>query len=761
MCKMISLAVVLAASLSATLISAATLESDGWSPKFYDGLEAVGDVVFNPVGYRKEKMAIGLKWTDGMAKFGAAKIFERMKGSAEWTVSAQVKCAPGGRAACAVQFFNKDKRTLGVFDCGSCSHDDWTLETWKVVAPSQTSYAEVHLLSIDKPPVAFACVEVSAVPAPPPVIPPLAMRVLPVEWNRHWNGGLLKMQNFSDAPIPVTVLFRGKRNELKSPVFELDLPDELELKDAFCPFMACYGHETPTSTVPFRREGRRYVRCRFEGLRVFANATVRTQFGQNDGIGVSLVIGPKKGGESLAKTFQIACRAYDGGRLYDEHAFDMVFRPIPPGLRQTKDFTAFCWLDIERCISDDEVLKTSLKAYEAAGIRSLHPRIGEGLAAMRPHPRIAELRKIFDKRPNPYVYAVGLGRHSDLWRLSDLRLTEEQFEAMGGNLCERSDNGRYQFDARTVCPTFFTTSPELRRHIDKTVAFWLSLQQVKSGDMVTLDMEPWHSDKYCFCERCLKAFAAFAKLDHVPTMEEARSMPEVWAEFRVRHCAESIRIIHDAVKKYNPNLQIFDYDYVIMYGNPESRANRIRICAKDTLMNEEWIDGHLCSYYHKIDRVAFDSMKNNVRNLKKPYKPLAAIGGVEDWSAFEILSPRQIRQLTLAAFVNGCPGYGFFPGCYLTGEILMAMMEAQDVAARYESLPWGKVDGKTVPTCENELFAYASTVRPDGTEVIALFNYDPKNAIRVDVAGTIYEMPPYETKFIESVVGSQIGDKTK
>ena len=41
------------------------------------------------------------------------------------------------------------------------------------------------------------------------------------------------------------------------------------------------------------------------------------------------------------------------------------------------------------------------------------------------------------------------------------------------------------------------------------------------------------------------------------------------------------------------------------------------------------------------------------------------------------------------------------------------------------------------------------------------FNYDPKNAIRVDVAGTIYEMPPYETKFIESVVGSQIGDKTK
>ena len=29
---------------------------------------------------------------------------------------------------------------------------------------------------------------------------------------------------------------------------------------------------------------------------------------------------------------------------------------------------------------------------------------------------------------------------------------------------------------------------------------------------------------------------------------------------------------------------------------------RRRSVGKDTLVNEQWLDGHLCSYYHMIDR---------------------------------------------------------------------------------------------------------------------------------------------------------------
>ena len=45
--------------------------------------------------------------------------------------------------------------------------------------------------------------------------------------------------------------------------------------------------------------------------------------------------------------------------------------------------------------------------------------------------------------------------------------------------------------------------------------------------------------------------------------------------------------------------------------------------------------------------------------------------------------------------------------------------------------------------------AFASTVKPDGTEVLALFNHDPAETIAVKVAGDTVELKPYETRFVE------------
>ena len=274
---------------------------------------------------------------------------------------------------------------------------------------------------------------------------------------------------------------------------------------------------------------------------------------------------------------------------------------------------------------------------------------------------------------------------------------------------------------------------------------------MKDGDWVTMDMEPWQSGTYCFCEDCRKAFAAFAKLDHVPTMEEARGMRDAWAEFRVRHSAKSVEIIEKIVHKYNPTLKLVDYDYILEYGNPSNRALFIRGCAKDTLMNETWLDGHLCSYYHRIGRLSFEAMKNNVRHLKKFYVPMAGLSGYASWvRPGEVLNPRQIRQFALAAFVNGCPGYAFYSGNSFDGEVLFKMMEAQDLVARYEGLPWGKVDGRSVPMCADPNFVSASTVRPDGTEVVALFNYNEDESIRVTLAGQEHDVEPFGVKFVES-----------
>ena len=276
---------------------------------------------------------------------------------------------------------------------------------------------------------------------------------------------------------------------------------------------------------------------------------------------------------------------------------------------------------------------------------------------------------------------------------------------------------------------------------------------------------------------CMTAFAAFAGLDHVPSSDEiAAKFADKWALFRCMHNEKSVEIVTRFIREYNPTLKCVDYDYIMPYGDDAGMMARRRACGKDTLENDKWLDGHLCSYYHMIDKAAFLAMRNNVRALKKFYVPMAALCGYGTYlRPGEVLNPRQIRQFALAAFVNGCPGYAFYSGVCYDGEVLLKMMEAQDDVARYEGLPWGKVDGKAEPKCANENFAFASTVRQQGgshpalsplcgslregdtssaTEVFALFNYEADETVRVALAGQEYEVEPLGVRFVETKKGN-------
>jgi len=717
---------------------------DGWAPKFYHGLEAAGRISSDQTGFRGREPAIYITWESGMPKFGVAKRVEtELRGVVDWAVSAYVKCGDNGRAAAAMEFFDEQGRSLGVQDGVSRFFGEWTRVTWKFTSPRKATLAEVHLLSLAEAAVSFARVEVSSCQGIDKGELPFGMKILPAEWNRDWNGGKTRMSSFSDAPLPMTVLLRGERRELKSPSLEVDLPDELEIKDAFCPVASEYGRETPASATQIATNGSVVTRVRFENLRYFACMTPK--FDTDKGGGIVLVIGPKAGGEGMEKVFPVVCRIADGDRLAAERTVEMAFRPLPRGLRKAKRFIAMGWNCADRLFSDDKALCAALCAYEAAGLRMY--RLGG---------RTSEIRELLESRPVPYVFATRFG---DLWMPSRACISKKELSDMGGRLSVTSDGeGRR---AGKICPQFFTSSAAFHRHLEeKVIRPALEKSGVKDGDWVTLDMEPWQSNTYCYCDECLKAFAAFAKLDHAPTMQEVRESPKMkteWAEFRVRHSARTVEIIEGAVHRYNPSLKIMDYDYILEYGNPTNRLSFIQGCAKDTRLNERWLDGHLCSYYHRIGRLAFEAMKNNVRNLSKPYYPMAGLSGYASWvRPGEVLNPGQIRQFALAAFVNGCSGYAFYSGNCFDGEVLLAMMQAQDTVARYEDLPWGRVDGRTVVEGPADRTAYASTVRPDGTEVVAVFNYDEAESIEVKVGGRTHSVAPLGVEFVEECLDSPL-----
>ena len=90
---------------------------DGWSPKFYHGLESNGSVRTVLDGCRGVAPCIALKHIDGAQKFGAAKdVKPSVEGPVEWKVSADVWCGADGEAGVSMEFFGAKGGTLGVID---------------------------------------------------------------------------------------------------------------------------------------------------------------------------------------------------------------------------------------------------------------------------------------------------------------------------------------------------------------------------------------------------------------------------------------------------------------------------------------------------------------------------------------------------------------------------------------------------------------------------------------------------------------------
>ena len=717
---------------------------DGWAPKFYPGLEAVGSVEWIPGGFNGKDVSVRLKWESGAMKFGVAKtVTTDLTGFVDWTVSAQVKSEGDyGYAGAALEFFDGSGKSLGIVNSPRpmVSHV-WKKMDWTFSAPKAAKKYAIHLLSLNKEPVQFAKMRVTAKQGVDKGDIALEVRALPAEWNKDWNGGTVRMLNFSDAPLPLSFYMKGIRRELKSPRLEVDIPECLEVKEACCPAAASFEKFEP-STVVFETNGTRLVRHTFASRTFFAQ--MQPKFQVDSGFAIKLVIAPKPDCATDGRTFTIRYRTMDGERRGEEKSMEMAFRRLPENLKTSKDFFVFSWNNVDRHFVDDAVALAAARAYEAAGLRSFRRMLQNGASCDRKN----ELAALYAGRPAQYIFS---GRFGDLWRLGSCGIGKELAKKLGVRRAVSSDPNYASHAAGRMCPEYFTANPAFLEYLRGFVKGALEKSGVKDGDWVTFDMEPWHSGTWCHCEECRKAFAAFAGLDHVPTSKEiVEQFIDKWAFFRCRHNEKSVEIVAKFIREYNPTLKCIDYDYIMPYGDEEGMMARRRACGKDTFENEKWLDGHLCSYYHKIDKAAFLAMRNNVRFLRKFYVPMAALSGYGSYlRPGEVLNPRQIRQFALAAFVNGCPGYAFYSGVCYDGEVLLKMMEAQDEVVRYEGLPWGKVDGKAAPKCANEQFAFASTVKSDGTEVVALFNYEADEAIRVSLAGQEHEIEPYGVKFVE------------
>ena len=701
------------------LFAAAEIRAtDGWSAKFYDGLEANGKVSTLRDGYKGKSPCLEFRHIDGAQKFGAEKrVKTALEGPVEWKVAADVWCAEGGEAGVSMEFFNAKGDTISLKDGKEIKPRSWTRHEWRFAAPASATAASVHVLSLSTGPVRFANIEVESVKGRAENEIPFGGKALPMQWNSDWNGGRQEFTSFAQAPMPISFHLKGDKGAMKKPAFEIDIPDDLELLDAFTAHQASHRAEKPSRTTAISRDGIRYARLRFERANVFK--IIMPVYGWERKL--ELLLGLKPGASKREHT--VYWRLADGDRNGPESKFLMKFADLPTNLREPKDFTILSWQCDDLMFSNDAALEAAIPAYEAAGLTWFNRITGN-------FRRGKEIESKLEARKTGWRFAFGF---ADLWDPRFLKQNSEEFRKLNAKMAE-FDSGKPS--KRSLCPDYFNNDPEFRKHHRENVLLpGLEKAGVKTGDIVTSDFEPWGSQHYCVCERCRTAFAKHIGLAKVPTVPELKERPAEWAEFRCSQTEETLRQFFQTIREYNPGLVLCDYDYVLLYGTKHEKIF-VTGCAKDTRRNEKWFDMHICSYYHTCGLKSFEAISNNTQHLDKPYMPLGAVGGYGGYlRAGEVRHPRHLRMLALAAFVHGCPGFGFYQGIHYDGEHLLAFMKARDEIAAVENFRWGKNKGTLAAESGGRQFAHATCASEDGREQIAaLFNYDDAETIKVKIS---------------------------
>lgn len=686
-----------------------------WSLKNFEGVEAEGSVVFDERGYRDSEPCLVLRHLSGGFRFGAQAEFSlsgREKDSG-LVVLSELACFDGGLAQVAVEAFDANGRSLGLKEGASSSERTWTAKRWRFGVPARAVRARIYLLSLAGGGVRYAHVSVRQTDDAAEELP-LQVRCYPVGCTADWNDGKRVFNTFADAPLPLTFHFKGDREKLRSPAFEIDLPGGFRITDAYSTHSSFSGGSEPVSVTRHERNGRPYDRYRYENLQTFR--ILQTGYGWERK--TAFVIEPKAEC-AVPAVGTVYYRCADESRAGEESELEVSMTLLPKDFRRPRRFTFMSWCNNDRLCSKDDVFLRVSRAFEAAGATSF-TRTGDF------YPRGRHLVELLRARDRGWFFPFGF---PDYW--VEKFHGGEAYKALKKRYAKHAEPKKSQ----TLCPDYFNTDPAFRAYYEKMISGRLRDAGVVDGDWITLDFEPWGASRYCYCETCLGKFAAEAGLAETPptdALTDPARLLDKWCAFRCRQCEATIRQTCEIIRRYNPKLVICDYDYIQLHGTGKEHLF-YRGCAKDTKLNEKWFDQHMCSYYHVLDLEAFKSIRNNTRHLEKPYFPVAANDGSGGYlSKKEVRHPRQLRQLALAAFVHGCPGFASYSGDNWDGAQLYAVMKARDEIAALEDYPWGREEGALTAETDETAFAFATTAK-GRDQLIALFNYNREKPANVRV----------------------------
>lgn len=528
----------------------------------------------------------------------------------------------------------------------------------------------------------------------------------PVEGNEVHFGGVKTFHTFGEYPVPLNFKFRGDPKELKRPVFNLYLPENIKLLEAFQSNHNCADELVEMVPQAVEINGMKYLRYSTpENYDFSPRLTRRYRAGK--------IITCALGQAGKKESGTIYWSLVNDGKESVRHPVLVKFiKPLLPA-KNGEFMIMNYFLARDMWFHDKELFSKIAQLYKSSGMT------GKG-RSYKSHKR----RCILDDQL--------LKNGFTLYEIS-LWYGPMRNKTLGVAQALDSRGGK---STKFICPTALIANKAAISKYEEQVKRSITPGKTK---WVALDYEPWGiSSKICFCENCLSAFKSRFKLDdsNLTPLSVRSKYKDLWTKFWVENNAQIIRIMADAARKADPDIKVVEYTYMFNYNDQAALMQRWKSIPKDPRMNEKFLDETMLSMYHSNGRKAFDMLDISLHNLKKPVSVIASLSRVNDSTGSyttreEALSPLQMQQKAVMCAALGVKTFGLWTGTCIDGMYHIALGRAcRDIWQREDFYFSGRrVDKKIVvkPVAPVHQDSYAYTAwEQNGEILVTLFNFSSK-----------------------------------
>ena len=268
----------------------------------------------------------------------------------------------------------------------------------------------------------------------------------------------------------------------------------------------------------------------------------------------------------------------------------------------------------------------------------------------------------------------------------------------------------------------------------------------------------------CFCDRCIKAFAAANKLDPAKLKRDKieSDYKKQWLAFREKQDAALMKAFFRTYTAANPKLETAFCSFF------EQESNEFAAVKNS---HYESFANYIMPMTYSKGTTLYDIFRFNAASTKAPFLPMIysnANDCLHDWN-----SPEEIEIDLVAAAACGSKGAAFYCNPDFDGKYLLHMLRAMNRIAKGEKFyQTGRnamneakvtnnaptrvleVDGKKIPVPQGSFEAFRWNAHRLGNSLLfTLFNFEPSTDMQIRLAvpaiptGKYFVTDPAEGKY--------------